>query len=88
MNELLADIPGVLVHVDDILVFAETREVHDRRLHEVFKRIQNEDLTLNKEKCKFHQSRIEYVGHIFDSNGISADSKKTEAIRKCPHQHP
>ena len=38
MNKLLADIPGVLVHVDDILVYAETRGVHDQRLHEVLKK--------------------------------------------------
>ncbi len=84
MNELLADIPGVLVHVDDILIFATTRDVHDQRLHEVLKRIQNEGLTLNKDKCKFHQSRIEYLGHIIDSEGISPDPKRTEAIRKMP----
>ena len=84
MNELLADIPGVLVHVDDILIFAATRDVHDQRLHEVLKRIQNEGLTLNKAKCKFHQSKIEYLGHIIDSEGISPDPKRTEAIRKMP----
>lgn len=28
MIELLGDIPEVLVHIDDILIFAETRETH------------------------------------------------------------
>ena len=40
MNDLLSDIPGVLCHVDDVLVSGETKEIHDQRLHEVLQRLQ------------------------------------------------
>ncbi len=88
MKELLADILGVLVHVDEILIFAKTKEAHDKSLHEVLTHLQNEGLTLNKEKCTSLQNWIEYLGHITDSDGLSANPKKIEAVKKFLHQHP
>ena len=39
MNELLADIPGVVCQIDDILIFANNQELHDQRLHAVLSRL-------------------------------------------------
>ena len=83
MNELLTDIPGVLVHDNDILIFAATRDVHDQRLYEVNtkRRAHSQQRQM---QIPFHQSRIEYLGHIIDSEGISPDPKRTDAMRKMP----
>ena len=81
MNDLLSDISGVLCH-DDVLVSGETKEIHDQRLHEVLQRLQREGLTLNKDKCLFHQNRVSFLGHIVDEHGISQDPKKTSAIQQ------
>ena len=35
---------------------------------------------LNKEKCKFNQSSVNFVGHLIDQHGIRADPAKTAAI--------
>ena len=87
MSALLSDIEGVEVHIDDILVHGPTTEVHDQRLHQVLKRLQQENLTLNLPKCKFHQSRIRFLGHIIDSNGIAPDPRKTQAIQEMSPPH-
>lgn len=84
MSDLFSGIDGVEVHIDDILVHGPTREVHDQRLKHVLQNIEKEGLTLNPEKCHFHQSRIKFLGHIVDSNGIAPDPAKTEAIQKMP----
>ena len=82
MNEILRDLSGVVCHVDDILVFGRDREEHDSRLHGVLKRLEAAGVTLNKAKCQFSCTKIVFLGHVIDANGISPDPTKTEAIQK------
>ena len=35
----------------------------------------------SKPKCEFNKDILEYYGHIFSANGISADPKKISTIR-------
>jgi hypothetical protein len=56
-------------------------EGHDNRLCKLFERLKERNLTLNKAKCEFNKDILEYYGHIFSANGISADPKKISAIR-------
>ena len=82
MSELLDGLPGVVCHVDDVLVSGNDQEQHDSHMNTVLKRIQAAGLTLNKGKCQFSSSKIVFLGHVIDANGISADPEKTEAIKK------
>jgi hypothetical protein len=58
-----------------------TNEEHNKRLCKLFERLKKRNLTLNKAKCEFNKDILEYYGHIFSANGISADPKKISAIR-------
>ena len=80
MNDILSGLPGVLCHVDDILVFGTTPQEHDERLQAVLERIKSAGVTLNAEKCQFSQTRITFLGHVIDHHGISPDPRKTAAI--------
>ena len=82
MNEILRDLPGVVCHVDDILVTGTDKKEHDSRLHAVLKKLEAAGVTLNKEKCQFSCNKIVFLGHVIDANGISPDPAKTEAIQK------
>lgn len=48
------------------------------------KGLKEKGLTLNKTKCKFNKTKLEFYGHIFSSDGISADPKKIDAIKNTP----
>ena len=80
MNEILRDLPGVICHIDDILVSGRDKNEHNSRLHAVLKRLEAAGVTLNKEKCQFSCTKIVFLGHVIDANGISPDPHKTEAI--------
>ena len=80
MNDILFDLPGVLCHIDDILVFGTAGEEHDSRLFAVLERIKAAGITLNSDKCQFSQPQITFLGHVINRNGISPDPKKTTAI--------
>ena len=84
MSMLLEGLKGVLCLIDDVLVFGHTETEHDHRLHAVLGRIQSSGATLNVNKCAFRQTRIKFLGHIIDKNGVSADPDKTAAITRMP----
>ena len=53
MAKVLAGLEGVIVHVDDVLVYGRIQEEHDARLHAILKIFKSAGGTLNKDKCKF-----------------------------------
>ena len=52
MNHIFRDLldQGVLVYLDDILIYSKTQEEHDRLSHEVLKRIQDNKLAMAPSK--------------------------------------
>ena len=82
MNEILRDLPGVVCHVDDILLTGRDQKEHDSHLYIVLKKLEATGVTLNKEKHQFSCTKIVFLGHAIDANGISPDPAKTEAIKK------
>ena len=81
MKVILEGLEGIVYLIDDILVYGKKAE-HDQRLMAVMKRLKEKHVTLNKEKCKFNQRSVNFVGHLIDQHGIRADPAKTAAILK------
>ena len=80
MNNLLRGLEGVLCLMDDILIVAKDMEEHHKRLTSVLIRIKEAGVTLNMDKCEFAKSKITFLGHLIDENGIQADPEKTSSI--------
>ena len=55
---------------------------HDQHLEAVLQRIQGANGTLNPPKCEFSKTKLTFLGHVIDVDGIRADPAKTEAIVK------
>ena len=83
MAEMLEGLPGVVCHIDDILIFGKSQEEHDANLEKVFAKIEAVGLTLN-EKCEFSKNSVKFIGHIIDSEGIRVDPEKVRAIKEMP----
>ena len=81
MSHILEGIEGVVCQIDDILVFGKDQDQHDTRLMAVLKRVQSAGVTLNKDKCNFSMSQVQFLGHVIDQTGIRADPAKTAAIQ-------
>jgi len=68
--------------MDDILVHGATKEEHDQRLEAVLLRLQEAGVTLNREKCRFSQTTVKFLGHVVDQSGIRPDPDKVHAIQQ------
>ena len=67
---------------DLFIVFGMNQTEHDSRLKEVLEKIMNAGLKLNEEKCEFSRSKLEFLGNIISSEGISVSPDKVEAVKK------
>jgi len=82
MNHVLSDMldVGVLAYMDDILVYADTEEGHDRTVKEVLKRLQNNGRSISPEKCVWKATEVEFLGYVIGRNGIRMSNDKVEAV--------
>ena len=53
MNQVVANLDGCAVYVDDVVVYSDTWGSHLERLHHLFTRLAHANLTVNLAKCEF-----------------------------------
>ena len=70
--------------MDDILVFGSNPKEHDKRLKAALECLESAGVTLNPKKCELSKVSLEFLGHVIDKNGISADLEKVSAITELP----
>ncbi|UYV67652.1 K02A2.6-like [Cordylochernes scorpioides] len=82
MTQLLGKIEGVVCFMDDIVVYGSSLEEHNERVRQVLKKIKEEGMTLNPEKCQFGVKTVKFLGHTLSSEGLFIDEEKLDAITK------
>ncbi|UYV75047.1 K02A2.6-like [Cordylochernes scorpioides] len=82
ITQLLGKIEGVVCFMDDIVVYGSSLEEHNERVRQVLKKIQEEGMTLNPEKCQFGVKTVKFLGHTLSSEGLFIDEEKLDAITK------
>ncbi|KAL5828810.1 hypothetical protein ACOSQ3_018278 [Xanthoceras sorbifolium] len=70
----------VVVFIDDILIYSQSPEEHDRHLRIVLQTLREKKLYAKFSKCEFWLNEIAFLGHIVSVKGITADPKKIEAV--------
>ncbi|KAL5781458.1 hypothetical protein ACOSP7_006487 [Xanthoceras sorbifolium] len=70
----------VVVFIDDILIYSQSPEQHDRHLRIVLQTLRDKKLYAKFSKCEFWLNEIAFLGHVVSVKGITADPKKIEAV--------
>lgn len=83
IENILKDISGVSVFLDDIKITAPDDGTHYARLDEVLSRLSSHNIRINLDKCEFMKDKIEYCGYVIDKSGIHKEKKKVDAIRSA-----
>ena len=81
MNELLEGLEGVVVYMDDILVYGFNMKEHDERLSKVLHVLKENGLKLNDSKCHYRQSELKFLGQSISKDGVGISRDKVAAIQ-------
>ncbi|XP_064486023.1 uncharacterized protein K02A2.6-like [Ornithodoros turicata] len=84
MTEVLEGLPGVICHMDDVLVFGSTRELHDARLRAVLDSLTKAGITLNSQKCVFGVETVDFLGNTIAADGIRPNKRTLDVITNIP----
>lgn len=75
---------GVLIFMDDILVYTATLAEHLKMLPEVFKVLIEHQFYVKQSKCSFAWPSLEYLGHIINAKGVATYLQNIAAIQQWP----
>jgi len=87
MNELLRDLINtgkVAVFIDDMIVGTENEEEHDELVAEIVKRLEENDLYVKLEKCKWKVKEVEFLGVVIGPEGIKMEEGKVKGVLEWP----
>jgi transposase InsO family protein len=86
MNTLLREFldKGIIVYLDDILIYTKTQEEHTELLIKLFTKLRANKFYAKLSKCSFGQGETEFLGHIVSAEGIRPLHDKLAAIKDWP----
>jgi hypothetical protein len=70
----------VMVFIDDILVFSKSRKEHEEHLRIVLQQLRDHQLYAKFSKCEFWLTKVQFLGHVVSSKGISVDLRKVQEV--------
>ena len=82
MMEIFADqvFKGIMVFVDDLLIYSKTKEEHLRLISIVLNKLKLSGMKLSPEKSVFGVSQVDYLGYTIDENGYRPLKSKVDTI--------
>ena len=87
MNELLRDLINtgkVAAFIDNVIVGTEIEEGHDELVAEVIKRLEENDLYVKPEKCRWKVREVGFLGVVIGPEGIKMEEEKVKGILEWP----
>ncbi|GJR97939.1 putative reverse transcriptase domain-containing protein [Tanacetum coccineum] len=71
----------MLVLIDDIFIYSKSIKEHEGHLKLILNLLKKQELYAKFSKCEFWLSKVQFLGHMIDSEGIHVDPAKIEAIK-------
>ena len=72
----------MVVFIDDILIYYQTKEEHAGHLRIVLEVLREHQLYGKLSKCEFWLEEVQFLGHVISSHGIAVDPSKIETMLK------
>nr|GEZ52803.1 putative reverse transcriptase domain-containing protein [Tanacetum cinerariifolium] len=71
----------VIVFIDDILIYSKDEKGHEEHLTAILELLKKEELYAKFSKCEFWIPKVQFLGHVIDSQGIHVDPAKIESVK-------
>ena len=85
IDRILQGLKGVACRVDDIIVTGRNDEEHLDTLEEVVKRLDKANFRCNKDKTKFLEEEVTYLGYKISKIGIKPCQSKMDTLLKAKY---
>ena len=69
VDEILMHGQGVVVYIDDILIYSATRATHVSLVRKVLGQLLEHDLYVKAEKCVFSKRAVSFLGYHISTSG-------------------
>ena len=83
MNKLLRDLINmgkVVAFIDNVIVGTEIEEGHDEIVAEIIKRLEENDLYIKLEKCKWKVRKVGFLGVVIGPEEIKMEEEKVKGV--------
>ena len=85
MNRILAPFARFcVVYLDDILIFSESAEQHQKHLSMVLEALKKAELVCCLPKCHMFRTELRFLGHVVGNGELKMDENKVKAVRDFP----
>jgi len=87
MNDLFQDLINqgdTVTFIDDILVATDTEKRHNELVEKVLRRLEENDLFVKPEKCKWKVRKVEFLGVVISPKGMEMQKEKVEGVLNWP----
>nr|GEZ85198.1 reverse transcriptase domain-containing protein [Tanacetum cinerariifolium] len=71
----------VIVFIDDILIYSKDEKEHEEHLKAILELLKKEELYAKFSKCEFWIPKVQFLGHVIDSQGIHVDPTKIKSVK-------
>jgi len=87
MNKILREFldQGVVVNLDDILIYSENMDDHIELVQKVLDRLEQHNLAVSLKKSVFQQEEVEFLGYIVKTSGITMCDRKVKSVQNWAH---
>jgi len=68
------------IFIDNIIVAIDTEEGHDEIVEEVLKRLEENDLFVKPEKCRWKVREVELLGVVIGPGGVRMQKEKVDGV--------
>ena len=71
---------GVVIYLDDILIYSENEQDHIALVKRVLEHLQTHQLAIAPDKCEWYRSRVNFLGYIISPEGVEMDQEKIRTV--------
>lgn len=81
MEDILRSFPGVIVYIDDLLVYSDNLQALRKITEGVKAALKANNLTINDKKCDYEKTQLELLGHNLSQSGFNIAEGKIKDVR-------
>nr|GFA58463.1 putative reverse transcriptase domain-containing protein [Tanacetum cinerariifolium] len=78
----------VIVFIDDILIYSKDEKEHEEHLKAILELLKKEELYAKFSNCEFWIPKLQFLGHVIDSQGIHVDPAKIKSVKDWASPKP